>query len=454
MQSKIAIHFPDGREFAALPEQCVRAIQAGSLPPGSTVNLGDARWLSINEWLAQVVMARGNSPEGASGHAPTLICHPPGGREFKASIDQLCRAISSGKLPDQATVAVDGSEPMSLQSWLLEASGLSQQQSPEKEPNPPQTYQSLKDSNPDPSQPASLDENVTDQAPEPKPAVSIPKVPAPALSIPQVPAPTDAPAPAPNPDFVGGLKELHVLRQQGALSEAEFRAAKARILGPNAPPTQAEEPDHWAASMMLDLEEDGEPGLQCDVCGLGDFDHLEGECPNCLSRAPYQVPAALACALIVSEFILLSVLLLGLNVPSGITFGIVVSLFFASCVGNSVIWGLSRLTVKYTTWLGTWVVTYAASVLSLIASSFLTDLFTTVPTDMQSAIREMTKMGYLGTAMIAASLIVGAAIVYRVQLPRAVKAYGLPALLMGLWMAFWVYNMGATVQRFGQGYGF
>ncbi|MPY92104.1 MAG: SHOCT domain-containing protein [Acidimicrobiia bacterium] len=48
-------------------------------------------------------------------------------------------------------------------------------------------------------------------------------------------APTYAPAPAPTPaageDVVGEIERLGALKQQGLLTDAEFAAAKAKLLG-------------------------------------------------------------------------------------------------------------------------------------------------------------------------------------------------------------------------------
>jgi hypothetical protein len=49
---------------------------------------------------------------------------------------------------------------------------------------------------------------------------------------PPPPPPAAAPAPAAGPDLVGQLKQLGELKSQGILSEAEFEAAKAKLLGP------------------------------------------------------------------------------------------------------------------------------------------------------------------------------------------------------------------------------
>jgi len=45
------------------------------------------------------------------------------------------------------------------------------------------------------------------------------------------PAPPPAPAPAPAPDPVAQLTQLAALRDSGALTEEEFEAQKAKILG-------------------------------------------------------------------------------------------------------------------------------------------------------------------------------------------------------------------------------
>jgi hypothetical protein len=48
---------------------------------------------------------------------------------------------------------------------------------------------------------------------------------------PPPPAPAPAPAPAAAPDTIGQLKELAELKAQGILTDEEFAAQKARILG-------------------------------------------------------------------------------------------------------------------------------------------------------------------------------------------------------------------------------
>ena len=45
------------------------------------------------------------------------------------------------------------------------------------------------------------------------------------------PAPAPAPAPSPAPDPIAQLKELAELKSQGILTDAEFEAQKAKILG-------------------------------------------------------------------------------------------------------------------------------------------------------------------------------------------------------------------------------
>jgi hypothetical protein len=45
------------------------------------------------------------------------------------------------------------------------------------------------------------------------------------------PAPAPAPAPAAAPDPIEQLKELAALKDQGILTDAEFQAQKAKILG-------------------------------------------------------------------------------------------------------------------------------------------------------------------------------------------------------------------------------
>ncbi len=47
----------------------------------------------------------------------------------------------------------------------------------------------------------------------------------------QQPAPAAAPAPAAQPDTVNQLKELAELKSQGILTDAEFQAQKAKVLG-------------------------------------------------------------------------------------------------------------------------------------------------------------------------------------------------------------------------------
>ena len=44
-------------------------------------------------------------------------------------------------------------------------------------------------------------------------------------------APQPAPAPAPAPDPIAQLKDLAELKSQGILTEAEFEAQKAKVLG-------------------------------------------------------------------------------------------------------------------------------------------------------------------------------------------------------------------------------
>jgi hypothetical protein len=48
---------------------------------------------------------------------------------------------------------------------------------------------------------------------------------------PEAPAPAPAPAPEPQVDMITRLKELAELRDQGILTEEEFAAQKAKILG-------------------------------------------------------------------------------------------------------------------------------------------------------------------------------------------------------------------------------
>jgi len=45
------------------------------------------------------------------------------------------------------------------------------------------------------------------------------------------PAPAAAPAAAPSPDLVGEISKLADLKAAGALTDAEFEAAKAKLLG-------------------------------------------------------------------------------------------------------------------------------------------------------------------------------------------------------------------------------
>ena len=45
------------------------------------------------------------------------------------------------------------------------------------------------------------------------------------------PAPAPAPAPAAGPSMIDQLNQLNELHQQGALNDAEFAAAKAKLLG-------------------------------------------------------------------------------------------------------------------------------------------------------------------------------------------------------------------------------
>jgi hypothetical protein len=53
----------------------------------------------------------------------------------------------------------------------------------------------------------------------------------PAAPQPAAPQPAAAPAAAPQADVVGQLKELAALKDQGILTEEEFAAQKAKILG-------------------------------------------------------------------------------------------------------------------------------------------------------------------------------------------------------------------------------
>ena len=50
-------------------------------------------------------------------------------------------------------------------------------------------------------------------------------------AAPPPPAPAPAPAPDPEPDMVGGLQRLGDLKAQGLLTDEEFQAAKAKLLG-------------------------------------------------------------------------------------------------------------------------------------------------------------------------------------------------------------------------------
>lgn len=47
----------------------------------------------------------------------------------------------------------------------------------------------------------------------------------------QAPAPAAPPAPAASPDFMAQLQQLASMKEAGLLSDAEFAAAKARLLG-------------------------------------------------------------------------------------------------------------------------------------------------------------------------------------------------------------------------------
>jgi hypothetical protein len=47
----------------------------------------------------------------------------------------------------------------------------------------------------------------------------------------QQPAPTAAPAPAAAPDYMAELEKLAQLKNQGVITEEEFQAKKAQILG-------------------------------------------------------------------------------------------------------------------------------------------------------------------------------------------------------------------------------
>lgn len=65
------------------------------------------------------------------------------------------------------------------------------------------------------------DQQAAEQAPPP---------PAPAAPAP-APAPAPAAAPSGGGDLVAQLQQLEQLRQQGAITEEEFSAAKARLIG-------------------------------------------------------------------------------------------------------------------------------------------------------------------------------------------------------------------------------
>jgi hypothetical protein len=53
----------------------------------------------------------------------------------------------------------------------------------------------------------------------------------PVYQQPAAPPPAPAPAPAAEPDMVGELQRLGDLKAQGLLTDEEFQAAKAKILG-------------------------------------------------------------------------------------------------------------------------------------------------------------------------------------------------------------------------------
>ncbi len=70
--------------------------------------------------------------------------------------------------------------------------------------------------------------------PIPRPVQSVPEIPLPAVVPPPASPAAEAPAAAPSIDperRITLLKELAELRSMGVLTEAEFQAEKARILG-------------------------------------------------------------------------------------------------------------------------------------------------------------------------------------------------------------------------------
>lgn len=78
---------------------------------------------------------------------------------------------------------------------------------------------------------AAADQQAAEQAPPPEPVYQAPQ---PVYQAPPPPAYQEAPAPAEAPaedDLVGKIQQLAGLRDSGVLSDAEFAAAKGKLLG-------------------------------------------------------------------------------------------------------------------------------------------------------------------------------------------------------------------------------
>jgi type IV secretory pathway VirB10-like protein len=73
---------------------------------------------------------------------------------------------------------------------------------------------------------AAAEQEAAEQAPPPPPAYQAP----PPQPVYQAPTPPPAPAPE-GDDLVGRIQQLAGLRDAGVLSEAEFAAAKGKLLG-------------------------------------------------------------------------------------------------------------------------------------------------------------------------------------------------------------------------------
>jgi hypothetical protein len=76
---------------------------------------------------------------------------------------------------------------------------------------------------------AYADQQAAEQAPPPEPVYQAPP-PQPVYQAPPQPAPAPAEAPAED-DLVGKIQQLAGLRDAGVLSDAEFAAAKGKLLG-------------------------------------------------------------------------------------------------------------------------------------------------------------------------------------------------------------------------------